>query len=134
MLYVIYKGNHPELTYRDGQPLIIHLEADLRRTVAWANARERQWVFTTGNAAAYLSEDYSNLRYLDKVNWGAVQATHWAGSQDGKQAEFLLEYSFPWELVERIGVRSRQAYNATLRAVRSVTHQPPVEVRREWYY
>lgn len=134
MLYVIYRGNHPELDYRNGQSLIVHLEADLRRTVAWADERERRWAFTTGNAAAYLTEDYSDLRYLGNIDWSAVQATSWAGVQDGKQAEFLMEYSFPWRLVERIGVRSRRAYNTTLRAVRSVSHQPPVEIRPEWYY
>lgn len=134
MLYVIHMGNHPELTYRGGQSLLIHLEADLRRTVAWADARERRWAFTTGNAAARLTEDYSDLRFLENVDWPAVQATNWAGIQDRKQAEYLLEYSFPWDLVERIGVHSRQAYNAAVRAVRSVAHQPPVEVRPEWYY
>ena len=34
MLYVIYQGNHQELSYRGGQGPIVHLEADLRQTVA----------------------------------------------------------------------------------------------------
>ena len=46
MLYMIYIGNHPELSYRGGQSSIIHLEADLRQTVAWANAQGRRWAFT----------------------------------------------------------------------------------------
>ena len=37
MLYVIYMRN-PELAYREGQGPIIHLEADLRQVVAWADA------------------------------------------------------------------------------------------------
>ena len=34
MLYVIYMKNHPELVYRGGQGPIVHIEADLRDTVA----------------------------------------------------------------------------------------------------
>ena len=30
MLYVIYKRNHPDLTYSDGQQPIVHLVADLQ--------------------------------------------------------------------------------------------------------
>jgi hypothetical protein len=29
MLYILYQGNHPELTYKDGQQPIVHLQADL---------------------------------------------------------------------------------------------------------
>ena len=31
MLYILYRGNHPGLTYRGGQGPIIHLEANARR-------------------------------------------------------------------------------------------------------
>ena len=34
MLYLIYCGNDPDLAYRQGQQPILHLEADLRQTVA----------------------------------------------------------------------------------------------------
>ena len=39
MLFVIYRANHPELTYRGGQGPIIHLEADLSEVVRWADAQ-----------------------------------------------------------------------------------------------
>ena len=42
MLYVISMANHPELPYRGGQGPIIHLEADLRQTVARADSNERR--------------------------------------------------------------------------------------------
>ena len=38
MLYVIHMGNLGELTYQGGQGPIVHLRADLRQAVAWANA------------------------------------------------------------------------------------------------
>ena len=41
MLFVIHKGNNPELGRQGGQGSIVHLEADLRRTVAWACASNK---------------------------------------------------------------------------------------------
>ena len=43
MLYVIFQGNNPELNYRGGQDPIVHLEADLRQAVAWADGDGRRW-------------------------------------------------------------------------------------------
>ena len=36
MLYLIHRANHSELDYRGGQDPIVHLEADLREAVDWA--------------------------------------------------------------------------------------------------
>ena len=134
MLYVIHKANHPNLAYRGGQEPIVHLEANLRETVAWADSMGRQWVFTLSNAAASYSEDLCDLAQLDKIDWDAVQARDWKSRKDGKQAEFLIERSFPWTLVRRIGVRSRGTWLCAVAAVRASTHRPPVEVACGWYY
>ena len=74
MLYVISQANHLELEYRGGQDPIVHREADLRRTVAWANRKNRRWTFTTSNAGSRFFDDYSDLTHLDKIDWNAVQA------------------------------------------------------------
>ena len=42
MLYIIYRGNHPELSYRSGQGPELHLETDLNATVAWAVAQRKR--------------------------------------------------------------------------------------------
>ena len=34
MLYKIHKANDPDLAYRGGQESVVHLESDLRTTVA----------------------------------------------------------------------------------------------------
>lgn len=36
MLFIIARANHPQLTYRGGQAPIVHLQADLHRTIDWA--------------------------------------------------------------------------------------------------
>ena len=105
----LHEQPHPELEYAEGQEPIIHLEADLRESIAWANDSRRRWAFTTSNAGSYYFEDFSDLNRLDKINWDAVNASKWSGSgvdqsvKEDKQAEFLVEGSFPWELVSRIG-------------------------------
>ena len=134
MLYVIHMANHPELDYRGGQGPIVHLEADLRQTLAWANAHGRLWAFTTSNAGSRYFEDYSDIAHLDKIDWGAVQADYWSNCKDGKQAEFLVECSFPWALVSRIGVQSPRIGAKVQDALRVSRHRPSVAVRRGWYY
>ena len=134
MLYVIHQANHPGLRYRGGQAPIVHLEADLQRTVTWANREQRRWAFTTSNAGSYFFEDYSDLTRLDKVDWNAVRTDQWQNCKEWKQAEFLVERSFPWELVSRIGLCSRQVYQQAMAALGAADHKPCVEVRRGWYY
>ena len=75
MLYLLYQGNHPDLSYHGGQDPIVHLEADLGRTVAWANQEELRWAFTTSNAGSQFFDDYCDLDQLDEIYWDAVQAS-----------------------------------------------------------
>ena len=133
MLYLIYRQN-PELTYRGGQGDIIHLEADLQATVAWANAQPRRWAFTLSNAGSRYFEDRADLARLTEINWDAVQANDWQQCKEEKQAEFLLENSFPWHLVERIGVSSRAVYGNVVNALPANGHRPTVDIRLDWYY
>lgn len=134
MLYLIYQANHPELHYRAGQGPIVHLEADLRQAVSWAEYHGRRWAFTLSNAGAYYFEDRCNLDQLDDIDWDAVQATNWQRCKEGKQAEFLVEFDFPWSLITRIGVMSHQVHAQVCAAIEAAGHKPRVELRREWYY
>lgn len=134
MLYLIYRANHSELSYRGGQGPIVHLEADLHTVVTWAESEHRRWAFTLSNAATRYFEDRSDLGQLGEVDWSAVHAKDWRRCKDGKQAEFLLELSFPWHLVETVGVQSRTTHTAVVDALPEHGHRPPVEVRPEWYY
>ena len=140
MLYLIWQANHPDLSYRGGQAPIIHLQADVQATVAWASENGLRWAFTLSNAGARYFEDRSDLGRLEEINWDAVHANRWSGSgipvlvKDGKQAEFLVEQHFPWELVEAIGVRSLETAQQVAAALEGIAHRPQVEIKREWYY
>ncbi len=134
MLYLIHQANHPDLTYRGGQGPILHLEADLHAVVAWANQHGCRWAFTLSNASSRFFEDRCDLARLDEIEWNAVEATDWRQCKEGKQAEFLIERSFPWQLVTRIGVHSRAIAQQVANALPAGGHRPRVEIRPEWYY
>jgi hypothetical protein len=134
MLYLIHVRSN-ELTYRGGQEPIVHLEADLHEAVEWAEERDRRWAFTLSNAGSYYFEDRCSLDDLDDIDWNAVRARDWRGGlKEGKQAEFLVENSFPWSLVRRIGVHSQQMYRRVLNLLPDDGHRPTVEVMNDWYY
>ena len=134
MLYLIHRANHSDLVYRGGQTPIIHLEADLQQTVAWAEGCGQRWAFTLSNAGAYYFEDRCNLAQLSEIDWAAVQARDWRRYKEGKQAEFLIERQFPWELVSRIGVLSQQVYHQASVSLQATVHKPRIEMKPDWYY
>ena len=136
MLYVIWKRNHSELEYLGGQGPIVHLEADLHRVVEWARINSRRWAFTTANASTSYFDDYADLSHLNKIDWDAVSARWWPDPpvKESKQAEFLLEYSLPWELVDRIAISTNNLYNVIQNALGGGQHRPAVVVKPGWYY
>ena len=134
MLYVIRMGNHPELQYRGGQRPILHLEADLGQTVDWADANGKRWAFTTSNAGSNYFEDFDDRNSLAKIDWNAVNTKDWRLCKDEKQAEFLVEESFPWHLVTKVGVISIMIRDKVGGILQSSSHRPPVQVTRGWYY
>jgi len=136
MLYVIYRANHPELSYRGGQSPIVHLEADLQDVVAWANRERRRWAFSLSNAGAAYAQFRARTAELDQINWDAIAATDFRSSEikEGKQSEFLVHESFPWTLVSRIGVISAPVKAQAEASMAGTAHQPAVHIQRDWYY
>ncbi len=136
MLYLLYRANHQDLTYRGGQESIVHLEADLHEVVRWADREGLRWAFSLSNAGSYYVEFCHRLDQLEEVNWAAVAETDFRSPdvKEGKQAEFLVHGSFPWELIRRIGVCSAEIKVRAEAALTGATHRPPVEIIRHWYY
>lgn len=134
MLFMIHKGNSSELDYKDSQSQIIHFEADFYKSIEWATNSNRCWAITTSNAGSKYFDDFSDLRYLSNINWNAVNAKHWQSCREEKQAEFLIEHSFDWTLVERIGVYSSEIYHRVQSTLHGVNHKPIVEIKSDWYY
>ena len=136
MLYILHKGNHPDVTYRGGQDAIVHLVADLRATVSWAEEHRRLWAFSECNAGTRYANFYNDLADLGRIDWAAVDATDFRdpGVKEGKQAEFLVHESFPGSLIEGIGVRNVSTCNQVRETLADVDHRPPVTIQPAWYY
>ncbi|MBX9827003.1 MAG: DUF4433 domain-containing protein [Xanthobacteraceae bacterium] len=140
MLFLIHRANHPELTYQGGQRPIVHLEIDLHRAVQWANSCGRRWAYTLSNAGAYYFESRNDLADLEDLDWAAIHTDKWAGPgvsrsmKEGKQAEFLIEGSFPWDLVDRIGVIYQAAAQQVANSLLNANRRPQTVVMPSWYY
>jgi hypothetical protein len=136
MLYLLYRANHQDLTYRGGQEPILHLEADLYEVVRWADREGFRWAFSLSNAGSYYVEFRDRLDELDSINWASVSETDFRSPdvKESKQAEFLVQGTFPWELIRRIGVCSAGIKAQAETALEGATHRPPVEILRHWYY
>jgi len=136
MLYMFHMKNHPDIEYRGGQEAIIHLVADLRKTVDWAKANNVRWAFTSSNAGSNYFDDFSDINDLKKLDWDAINAQQWSDCRDKKQAEFLVEKKMPWNLFENIGVYSFEWVSEVndVLAKSYNNHKPIVRICREWYY
>ncbi len=135
MLYLIHMRNF-EVAFKDGQEPIIHLEFDLNRVMQWANANERRWAIALSNAGAAYTEFRDSLAGLAEINWEAVSNTDFRPSKikEGKQAEFLVFQSVPWNLVDRVGVYDGNVQRRVQNMIKGYGHQPTTEVQPSWYY
>ena len=143
MLHVIHNRSDENLAYRGGQEAVVHLQADLREAVAWAESNLLCWAFTTSSAGAEGFEDYADLGELNRIDWHTVRDDDWLyrrrdktleEAKSAKQAEFLVEMEFPWSLVKRIGVYSEAVRQEVLRLLGDAGQLPDVEVRPAWYH
>ena len=134
MLYTINNNNVPG--YDEGQGPIVHIVSSAQAIESNCNG----WVFTDGHAIMDLTDFYSDLDDLDKIDWAVMEAKYWRGTlADGdrkrrRQAEFLIHNVFPWNLVHEIGVMT-EAIGAWVNSVCANRDVPTVvNVRRNWYY
>lgn len=137
MLYIIHMGNHPDLAhYRDGQGPILHLQVDMEAAINWANQHGVRWTFSDRNAGSFYAEFYNSLNELDKIDWEAVTSTDFRDPlvKEGKQAEFLLQDTCPWHLVEKIGVLNENICRQAIDIIRTARHKPVVAIEKTWYY
>ncbi len=136
MLFILYKNNHTDMTYRGGQVPILHLQMDLESTIHWANENGVLWAFSDRNAGGLLADFFNTPMELDKIDWDAVKATDFRDMQiqEGKQAEFLIHDICPWHLVEKIGVLNERIVEQVKDILLNAQHKPVVKIERTWYY
>lgn len=134
MLYAIHKGNVEG--YCGGQRPLVYLVSSIGAVVF----SSLTWLFTDGHAAMRISHFYQELRQLRRLDWELLKAEVWANTeadQDRKRrrhAEFLVHRSFPWTLVQEIGVIDITMEKKVATLLMGQAHQPRIVVRREWYF
>lgn len=136
MLYILHKGNHPDVSYKGGQQTIVHLQADFNTVINWANSNAVRWAFSNGNAGARLTTFYNKPSDLSEIDWAAVASTDFCDAEvkEGKQAEFLMFDVFPWTLIEKIGAINSNMARKVQTALANVGHQPVIATEPRWYF
>jgi hypothetical protein len=73
---------------------------------------------------------------LDQLDWPAIAATDFRPTEvkEHKQAEFLVHGRFPFDWIERVGVRSAGIQARAAAALAGAGCRTPIEVRQEWYF
>src|SRR5437879_4929729 len=73
MLFTISRGNNPD--YDGDQIPIVHLVSSIEAVVACHPKLD--WLFTDGHADMAISDYYSQLDDLDKIDWTVMKTKYW---------------------------------------------------------
>lgn len=99
-----------------------------------------EWVFTDGHATMAFSEFFDDLKDLDEIDWEVMESQYWNDTptlpdrKRRRQAEFLIKDCCPWELFSEIGIINSRIASRVKRMLENSTHQPTVQIHRDWYY
>lgn len=132
MLYTISRGNVAGRV----QDSIVYLVS----TVEAVHRAGLRYVFTDGHPIPAYTGFYDDLAHMTEVDWPLMKAKWWHYTQEDpdrprrRQAEFLVHRRLPWELVDKIVVRSADIERLCYIVLRGQSHKPLVFVRRDWYY
>lgn len=74
-------------------------------------------------------------RRLWRADWASVGNPDFRSPivTERKQAECLLYESFPWELIEKVGVSSVAVQTHVQQALANRSHRPPADLDSTWY-
>lgn len=134
MLYAIHTKYVDD--YHDGQEGIIYLVASVEKIAG----SDLGWCFTDGHAVEAITTFFNDPGQLKAVDWSVIRNNSWGNSMEypdrkrKKQAEFLVKRFFPWNMVEKIGVYDTSIQKRVQEIIGGCEWQPPVEVRKYWYY
>jgi hypothetical protein len=98
------------------------------------------FAFTDGHSTVRFTEFFNDLEALSRIDWPLMRAKYWHDTHDDndrlrrRQAEFLVHRFCPWQLIQRIGVKTDAIGRDVSHIMQTACHQPVVEVRRNWYY
>jgi hypothetical protein len=100
------------------------------------------FVFTDGHPIMALSTFYNEVADLDKVDWKVMRMRYWKDTDDDndrerrRQAEFLVQGTFPWEIVEFLAVKNNDIGRRLQNYLSDEWPDKvkPVKVAPSWYF
>lgn len=136
MLFIMFKRQHPDISYRGGQEPIIHLVSDVDSVIEWARSKSKKWAFTNTNAGAGYAEFFYRKEDMSVLKWDLIRLKDFRPQEvkDAKQSEFLVWESFDWELIKGIAVYNESTRKQVEKILEGSKHKPVVKVVEEWYY
>jgi hypothetical protein len=134
MLYVIHKGNDPEVI-KTPQQDIIYLVSSLEALQTSAC----QFVFTDRHAKLDYANFYNKPGEVNLLNWELIKTDQWARSHgpermEMKQAECLVYQHVPLTAIIGIAVLNQAANDLTSQYLTEAGVQIPVKVKPEFYF
>lgn len=134
MLYVIHKGNDPEVILTD-QKDIIYLVTSFESLI---NAG-CQFVFTDRHAKLDYANFYQNPENIDQLNWELIRTEQW-GRQFGperkemKQAECLVYKFIPTDAILGIAVVNEKSQDIVNQYLAAASLNIPVKIKPNFYF
>lgn len=135
MLYVIYKGNNPEVIPTDQQDIVY-----LVSSIEALQANNCRFVFTDRHAQLEYAAFYNRAEDLNKLSWEIIKSDQW-GRQYGpdrmelKQAECLVHRHVPLDALLGIAVMNPEAEERVKRMlIEAGINNLPVKVKRNFYF
>lgn len=134
MLYKIATRGFPE--YVEGEDPVLHLVTDIGMLVDLG----LDFVFSDGNCASAITEQFADLAHLDRIDWAIMEERYWRDTdEDGdrmrrRMAEFLVHESVPWEAIHELVAKSEETAAKARAILGQRGSSTPVSVSPEWYY
>lgn len=134
MLYVIHKGNDPEVI-QTPQEEIIYLVTDMAKL----NSLGCQYVFTDRHAKLDYAKFYTTPDDLEKLNWDFIKTDQWgrqygAERKEMKQAECLVYQFIPTEALLGIAVLNEKAQELVNQYLNDNGVEIPVKIKPNFYF
>ncbi len=134
MLYVIANGGVDG--YQGGQEPIIYLVSTVQMVVNSGTS----FLISDGNAATIETRLYDTIDGLNYVDWSVMDSEYWNNTAQfpdrkrRRQAEFLVQGSFPIKSLTEIGTYSEEVALRVRKQFEHTAYSPVISAHRNWYY
>ncbi len=134
MLYVINKGNDPEVIVTPQEEIIY-----LVSTFGKLDELGVQYLYTDRHAQLEYAKFFSSSKDLDKLNWNIIKSEEW-GRQYGpdrkeiKQAECLVYKHLPVKAIIGIGCFNERMADKVRSVVAARNLSIETKVKIKWYF